>query len=95
MPEEDEAKAGLVAKGSEYPKSQADVAAVSEYSKTYRFMLWPPTPSDEQIANAIQNWRDDAKQLGLATSKNVVTNVSGNGGYTFIEVTGRVRKASS
>jgi len=95
MAEEDEAVAGLVEKGSEYPKTQAKSGSTSEYSQTYSFQIWPPHPTDDVLATAVKSWQDEARQLGLTPAKTAQTEVSGEGGLTFIKVTGRVRKAAS
>jgi hypothetical protein len=94
MADEDEAVAGLVGKNQEYPKTQAKVPSTSEFSQTYQFQIWPPNPSEDDLAAAVQSWQNDARQAGLAPSKNTSIDISGEGGLTFIKVTGRVRKAS-
>jgi hypothetical protein len=95
MAEEDEATAGLVEKGSEYPKTQAKPGSTSEYTQTYRLQMWPPNPTDDDLAAAVKNWQDDARRSGLTPAKTADTEVSGEGGLMFIKVTGRVRKAAS
>lgn len=95
MAEEDEATAGLVQKGSEYPKTQAKVGSTTEFSQTYSLTMWPPHPSDDDLADAVKSWQDDARERGLTPAKTAETEVSGEGGLTFIKVTGRVRKAAS
>lgn len=95
MAEEEEAKAGLVGKGTQYPKTAAKPAATAEFSQTYRLVCWPPTPSDEQLVKAVENWQEDARTAGLVPSKTAYTKVKGEGGITYVTVTGRVKKASA
>jgi hypothetical protein len=91
---DDEAQAGLVEKGGEYSKTKAKSASTSEFSKTYRLQIWPPTPSDETLAEVVELWQSDAREQGLVPAKTADTKVSGEGGLTFVEVTGRVKKAA-
>jgi hypothetical protein len=92
--EEDEAQAGLVEKNEDYPKTKAKPTSTSEYSKVYRHQIWPPTPDEETLAGAVEQWQADAREAGLVPAKTADTEVRGEGGLTFITVTGRVKKAA-
>jgi len=92
--EEEEVEAGLVNKGQEYPKTQAKPASTSEYSRDYRFEVWPPSPSEEHFEQALEQWQADARAAGLVPAKTANMSAIGEGGLMFINVTGRVKKAA-
>jgi hypothetical protein len=95
MAEEDEAKAGLVNKGKDYPKTSAKPTSTAEFVRTFQFLVWPPTPDDEHFESALAQWQDAARAEGLMPAKTADMTVTGEGGLTFIEVVGRVKKATA
>jgi hypothetical protein len=90
---EEEAQAGLVDKGKDYPKTTAKAASTTEYSKTYRLHVWPPTLSEEDLAKHAAQLQADARAEGLVPARTVDVIVDGEGGITFVTCTTRVKKA--
>jgi len=94
MADEDEATAGLVGKNQEYPKTQAKPASTSEFEYTATFLHWPPVPSEDHLASALEQWQQAARDNGLVPAKTAEMATTGQDGRTYIKVVGRVKKAS-